>query len=164
MEETWVNIMLELGMWAIPLNLLVNSLLNLIGFIPSVFITTTNVLLWGPLWGGILSWLGEILGAVAAFILYGKGLRTIHINAPDRWNWLRSLHHQPHYRQWLLLTLARLIPWIPTGAVNLLTALASVPFLLFLSSTALGKIPSIALEAGTGYGVLQLGNFFWQTR
>lgn len=163
MEETWVKIMLELGIWAIPLNLLVNALLNLIGFIPSVFITTTNVLVWGPLWGGILSWLGEILGAVAAYILYRKGLRAIHINNPDRWNWLKSLHHQPHYRQWLLLTLARLIPWIPTGAVNLLAALASVPFLLFLSSTALGKIPSIALEAGTGYGVLQLGKFFWQT-
>ena len=63
MEETWVKIMLELGIWAIPLNLLVNTLLNLAGFIPSVFITTTNVLVWGPIWGGLLSWLGEILGA-----------------------------------------------------------------------------------------------------
>ncbi|MGA8942659.1 MAG: VTT domain-containing protein [Thermoactinomyces sp.] len=163
MEKTWVEIMLELGIWAIPFNLLVNTLLNLTGFIPSLFITTTNVLVWGPIWGGILSWLGELLGAIAAYILYRKGLRAIRFNNANRWRWLRSLHHQPYYRQWLLLILARLIPWIPTGAVNLLAALASVPFLLFLSSTALGKIPSIALEAGTGYGFWKLGKFLWQT-
>lgn len=160
MEEMWRSFMLELGIWAIPVSLLVNTLVNLIGFLPSVFMTTTNVWLWGAWWGGVLSWSAEVLGAMLAFVLYQRGVRMLPQKYKNRWQWLQSIHSQPEWRQWIMLTAARLIPWIPTGAVNLFAVWAGTRFFIFSSSTALGKIPSIALETGAGYGFIKLIQLF----
>jgi uncharacterized membrane protein YdjX (TVP38/TMEM64 family) len=155
MEEMWRNILLELGIWAIPVSLLINTLVNLTGFLPSVFMTATNVWLWGAWWGGVLSWTAEVFGAMLAFVIYQRGMRILPKKYRNRWRWLESIQAQPLWRQWTLLAAARLVPWIPTGAVNLFAVWAGTRFFIFSSSTAVGKIPSVALETGAGYGFLQ---------
>lgn len=146
----------ELGGWAIPFSLAVNGVINIIGFIPSVFITTANVLVWGPWTGGILSWLGEMIGSAAAFLLYRKGIQAAKIKRHEQWSWLQSLNRMPSTKQLCALILARVTPLIPAGVVNLAGALTSVSFTVFLLATAIGKIPSIALEVLVSYDLIHI--------
>ena len=155
MEEMWRNILLELGIWAIPVSLLINTLVNLTGFLPSIFMTATNVWLWGAWWGGVLSWTAEVLGAMLAFVLYQRGVRMLPRKYRNRWHWLESIQ--------CTAAMAAMDPacYCPAGAldsdraVNLFAVWAETRFFIFSSSTALGKIPSIALETGAGYGFIQ---------
>jgi uncharacterized membrane protein YdjX (TVP38/TMEM64 family) len=146
----------ELGFWAIPVSLLINGIINVIGFIPSVFVTTANVFMWGPWMGGLLSWLGEVIGSAAAFLLYRKGIQIAKIRRHESWKWIQSLNQLSSYRQLVTLILARITPFVPAGAINLVGALTAVSFSTFLLSTAIGKIPSIALEVWIGYGFIHI--------
>ncbi|SEN38549.1 TVP38/TMEM64 family protein [Lihuaxuella thermophila] len=156
MVRSLVDYFSGLGIWAIPFSLAINGFINIIGFIPSVFITTANVLVWGPLAGGILSWFGEMIGSAAAFLLYRKGIRAAKIKHHEQWKWLRSLNQLSRSKQLGMLILGRLTPVIPAGVVNLAGALSSVSFPVFLLATAIGKIPSIGLEVLISYDLIHI--------
>ncbi|SDW06643.1 Uncharacterized membrane protein YdjX, TVP38/TMEM64 family, SNARE-associated domain [Marininema mesophilum] len=150
---TWLA---QWGLYAIPLSILFNAFLNILGVVPSVLITGANVLLWGPLWGGVISWAGEVMGATGAFFLYRLGWQRFYRKQPINWRWLTALQGWPHRRQFQSLFVARLTPMVPSGAVNLLGALSHIPFSLFLLATLLGKIPSIALEVLISFDILHI--------
>jgi uncharacterized membrane protein YdjX (TVP38/TMEM64 family) len=156
MENSLAHLFSELGYWAIPASLLLNGIIHVLGFIPSVFLTTVNVLIWGPWLGGLLSWLGEVIGSVAAFLLYRKGIQLAKVERHTHWRWMQTLNNLSPLRQWLALILARLTPFIPAGAVNLVGALTTVPLSVFFLSTAIGKLPSMALEVWFSHGLIHI--------
>jgi uncharacterized membrane protein YdjX (TVP38/TMEM64 family) len=162
MAQTIVQFLSELGLWAIPASLLINGIINMIGFIPSVFVTTANVLMWGPWLGGVLSWIGEIIGSVAAFFLYRKGVQLTKIQRHKDWKWIQSINQLTPFRQLLTLTAGRITPFIPAGVINLVGSLTTVSFATFLLSTSIGKVPSIALEVWISYGFIHIKEYYIQ--
>ncbi|EGW36594.1 lipase/acylhydrolase family protein [Desulfosporosinus sp. OT] len=56
----------------------------------------------------------------------------------------------------VLLFQARLLPFIPSGFVTLAGAISNITMLHFLIATALGKLPSIALEALVSFDVINI--------
>jgi uncharacterized membrane protein YdjX (TVP38/TMEM64 family) len=155
MTEGWMEWLQEWGIWGAPISILVNAGINVIGFVPSVFITGANVWIWGPFWGFWLSWAGEVLGASIAFFLFRKGYRhwQQQRDKPE-WRWIRNLNRWPPHRQFASLLLARIAPMIPSGAVNLVGSFTRIRFDRFLLATMIGKIPSIALEVLVSYDVM----------
>lgn len=160
--QSIVQFLSELGFWAIPASLLINGIINMIGFIPSVFVTTVNVLLWGPWLGGALSWLGEVIGSIAAFLCYRKGIQVAKIQRHMDWRWVQSLNQLVPFRQLLALISVRMTPFIPSGVINLVGSLTTVSFSIFLLSTMIGKIPAIALEVGISYGFIHIKEYYIQ--
>jgi len=157
MKQILVQFFQELGLWAIPASIMINALINIIGFIPSVFVTLANVWMWGPFLGGVISWLGELLGSAAAFFLYSKGIQKTVRNRHVNWKWMKSLRDISPLRQTIALTLLRINPFIPAGAVHLLGSLAGLSWTVFLIATAIGKIPSIAMEVWISLGLIHIG-------
>lgn len=155
MTQLFIQWLEELGIWAVPISIVVNAAVNVLGFIPSLFVTGANVWIWGPFWGFWLSWAGEVLGAGIAFILFRKGVRVWqrHRDQPE-WKWVRNLNRWPAHRQFASVLLARIAPIVPSGAVNLLGAFTRIRLTLFLLATMIGKIPSIALEVMVSYDVM----------
>jgi uncharacterized membrane protein YdjX (TVP38/TMEM64 family) len=156
MPDDLANLFSELGFWAVPVSLAINATVNILGFFPSVAVTAANVLVWGPWIGFLLSWMGEVIGSAAAFFLYRAGIRAANISRHRDWKWVRSISSMPGREQFLALTLARITPFIPAGAVNLAGSLTQVTFLVFLLSTAIGKIPSIALETLVSHDLIHI--------
>ncbi|MDQ7864664.1 hypothetical protein RCO48_36895 [Peribacillus frigoritolerans] len=64
------------ALFSIAVSLVFNILISVLGFIPSVFITAANISVFGFEKGLILSYIGEIAGAVVSFWLYRKGFQT----------------------------------------------------------------------------------------
>jgi uncharacterized membrane protein YdjX (TVP38/TMEM64 family) len=131
-------------------------IINAIGFIPSVFITGANVLMWGPWLGGLYSWIGEVLGSSVAFILYRKGIYAVKVVRHQHWKWIQMINQSSAGGQALTLILARITPLIPSVIVNLLGAITSIPFSLFFLATAIGKLPSITLEVLISYDFIHI--------
>lgn len=160
MKEILIEWFNTLGIWAIPLSLLINGVINTIGFIPSVFVTLANVWMWGPFLGGIISWAGELIGSAAGFFLYRKGIQKTDIKAHKKWKWMQTINQSPPIRQTFALIMLRINPLVPSGAVQLLGTFAGVSWTVFLISTAIGKIPSITMEVCFSLGLLNIGESY----
>ncbi|MDN4594933.1 TVP38/TMEM64 family protein [Polycladomyces subterraneus] len=161
MVSYWVDRFTDWGWWAVLVSIAVNGGINLVGFFPSVAITAANTLVWGPWLGGIVSWLGEMLGSAAAFFLYRLGVKKAGLTRHRDWKWVHSLNRMPRQQQLLSLILMRFTPFVPSGLVNMAASLTTMPAWIFLVATATGKIPSISLEILISYDVIHIeANYF----
>ncbi|MFC7441644.1 TVP38/TMEM64 family protein [Laceyella putida] len=156
MEQTLSLFFQELGWWALPVSLIIGISCQLVGVLPTLFITTANVLYFGPWIGGLLSWFTELIGSLLAFALVRRGIKRFHFQRHEHWKWIQSMGRLSPGEQTWTLTLARILPFIPSGAVNMAGAMTTVSPSSFFWATALGKIPSTVLETLVSYQLLQL--------
>jgi uncharacterized membrane protein YdjX (TVP38/TMEM64 family) len=156
MSEVLARWLTDWGIWGVLFSILLNGLINVLGIAPSVLVTGTNVLAWGPIWGGGISWAGELFGAGIAFWLYRKGIHGVRKGREISWKWIKRFNDHRSERQFFALLAARMTPFIPSAAVNLAGALTKVSFSVFLTATAVGKIPSIALEVLVSYDLIHI--------
>ena len=75
MQET-MDYIASFGIWAMVFSFLLDVLINALGFLPSIFVSTANGLLFGIVPGIILSWLAETTGVIISFILMRTFLRS----------------------------------------------------------------------------------------
>lgn len=75
MQET-MDYIASFGIWAMIFSFLLDVLINALGFLPSIFVSTANGLLFGIVPGIILSWLAETTGVIISFILMRTILRS----------------------------------------------------------------------------------------
>lgn len=144
---------------ALLASIVLNVLLSLAGLLPSVLLTGVNTQVFGLFWGGVISWLGEIAGALVSFLFYryvlGEEAQSLRRKFPS-WDFLNKIEDKSGFR--LILT-ARILPLVPSGLVNLVGALSPLRLWDFLLATALGKIPSLVLETFIGHDL-----FLWQEK
>lgn len=138
---------------------LLNIVIAVLGVVPSVFVTGANLLFFGFFWGTILSFLGESIGAIVAFILYRKGLKKFSQKHLDKYPKLKRLLEAEGKEAFYLILSLRLLPFIPSGLITLTGAIGKVSLLTFAFASSLGKIPALLIEA---YSVYQVTKFEWQ--
>lgn len=116
-----------------------------------VIMTLAGGLLFGPLWGTVLSIAGAGLGAVAIFLAartaLGGRLR------PQGGAALRRLEAGLRRDAFNYLLVLRLLPVAPFWLVNLLPAFLGVPLRTYVLATAIGIVPGAAVYAGLGAGI-----------
>jgi len=106
--------------------------------LPAEIIPIANGMLFGPLVGIALTWLGAMLGATLSFAL-ARGLGRTFVRlvvAETRWQKLERLSLDAGS-----LLVIRLIPLISFNLVNYAAGLLGVPLWRFLWTTALGILP-----------------------
>jgi len=144
----------EAGYFAIPLSLLISNIVAVAGIVPSVFVTGANVLFFGPVNGFFISWLGEVSGAAVSFHLYKKGFKKRFEIIGEKHHLFRMIMNASGKKTGLLIFQARLLPFIPSGIVTFAASISNTGFILFLTASALGKIPSILLESLVSYDII----------
>ena len=55
------------GVYAVFVSFFIDVVINIVGFLPSIFISTANGLIFGLFWGTMISWLAETLGVMISF-------------------------------------------------------------------------------------------------
>lgn len=116
--------------------------------------TVASGLLFGPLWGTLLSVAGATAGATVVFLAAGRvaGPRLRERIATA----LRRMDAGFRENAFNYLLVLRLIPLFPFWLVNLAPAFAEVRLRTFVVATALGIIPGTFVFAlvGNGFGAL----------
>lgn len=144
------------GSAAVLVSLCLNILISLLGVLPSIFLTTANTLVFGLYGGFLVSYLGELLGAVITFLLYRWGVTSLTKTSTDHWKIFQGIGSLPAKRQIYFLAVIRLAPFVPSGIINLLAALAGIPLGSFAIATAIGKLPALLLETSFSYNLLNI--------
>ncbi|MFE4131547.1 TVP38/TMEM64 family protein [Peribacillus sp. YIM B13482] len=139
------------GPFFIAVSLVLNILISVLGFIPSVFITAANITAFGFEKGLILSYMGEIAGAVVSFWLYRKGFQTFKPKFMKN-RWVMQLQKSQGYHAFWMILMLRILPFIPSGVINLTAALSETGVMTFFLATSIGKLPALLVEA---YSVTQ---------
>ena len=144
------------GAYGIIASLLISILIAIAGIFPSIIVTGANVIVFGPVNGFIISWVGEVIGALVSFYLYRLGFKKRFERLGRKYNMLDRIVFAKGFEITVLLFQARLLPFIPSGFVTLTGAISNIYMLHFLIATALGKLPSIALEALVSFDVINI--------
>ncbi|MCX8131858.1 MAG: VTT domain-containing protein [Clostridia bacterium] len=137
----------RLGIFAILGSIALSTIIAVIGILPSFFVTGANILTFGPYWGFFISWSGEVIGAWVSFHLYRMGLKDMAGSIGKKHSLLDIIISSGGIKAGLLIFQGRLIPFIPSGFVTLAGAISNVSYPIFIIASALGKLPSIALES-----------------
>ncbi|SHK62205.1 TVP38/TMEM64 family protein [Desulforamulus aeronauticus] len=151
------NTIASYGPAAILVSLFLNTLISVLGVLPSIFLTMANTLVFGLYGGFLVSYAGELLGAVITFILYRWGITSLVKIPTEQWKLFKNIGRLPTKKQIYFLAVIRLAPFVPSGVINLLAALAGIPLLSFTIATAIGKFPALILETSFSYNLLKIG-------
>ena len=144
---------------AILISLAMSIVVAVVGVLPSVFITAANILFFGFWPGTFISFLGEALGAVVAFVLYRKGFKKGVDASLQKFPKAQRLIAARGREAFFLIFSLRLLPFVPSGVVTFAGAVGAVSLLTFSMASSLGKIPALLLEA---WSVQQVTDFGWQ--
>ncbi len=155
--SAWIE---SFGIWAIIISLLLNIVISILGFVPSVFLSGANAVVFGLIPGFLISVLGEVLGAGISFVLYRWGFGKMRTVRNESWKWLKQLNQAGRGRRMLLLLTARLTPFLPSGVITFAASVSQISFVDFIVVTLFGKAPSIALETLVGNDILLMKDNF----
>ncbi|MGQ7887539.1 TVP38/TMEM64 family protein [Paenibacillus sp. WC2504] len=155
--EKLINHIRDYGQIGIVIGILVQTIVNIIP-VPGEFISIALMEIYGPIWGGIYSWVGGVLGAVCALYL------TKWIAKPFFGKLAQPFLHRveeftkKHATFGLLLI--RFLPLVPYHFVNYTMGFLKINIWTFIWTTGFGILPYTIAMSGIYAGVRN-GTFLW---
>lgn len=138
------------GAWAMAVSFALDVLVNALGFLPSIFISTANGIVFGVWRGVLVSWLAETVGVVVSFFLLRTYLRESAERLLAKSPYLSRLDEMSRHGFKFML-IARTIPYFPSGILTALGAVSKITARDYMLANLLGKFPSTALEVIIGH-------------
>lgn len=143
------------GFLSIFIDLAIVMVLALFPVIPFVLMAGLNILLYGPIVGFILSFSGSLIGASLGFWLartLGQAWAQPKMTNLGKWGTLLRGN------SFTVVLFSRLIPVLPSAAVNYTAGLSLMTFPSFLLATLLGKFPMIVWESWVGHDLWRISH------
>lgn len=142
------------GMWAMAASLLIDIVINILGFLPSIFISTANGVVFGLVPGIIISWLAECIGVTISFWVLRKFLRHHAERLIAKSPYLKKLDEFSGANGFKMMLIARSLPYFPSGLITTLGAVSRIRIRDYVLGTFIGKLPSVALEVVIGHDLV----------
>jgi uncharacterized membrane protein YdjX (TVP38/TMEM64 family) len=150
---------LSWGAWGIVASILLMVLHSFVPF-PAEFVAMANGMLYGPIWGTLITWTGAMLGAYLAFGL-ARGLGRPFVQA------VVALRHQRAIDRWAqrqgggALLFSRFVPVISFNLINYAAGLTAISWWTFTWATGLGILPLTVLMVVMGDGLWSGEGSLW---
>lgn len=158
-EKSVVQWVRSWGAWGVLASLALMVAHSFLPF-PAEVVAVANGMIYGPVWGAIITWLGAMLGASTAFGL----TRWLGWPFVERWLTPKSrcqLTRWSHLHGATVLLACRLMPVVAFNLINYAAGLAGLSWWTFLWTTALGILPLTILLAILGDRILTIPFSSW---
>jgi len=152
--ESTVEFLASYGIWAIAISFLLDVLINAVGFLPSIFLSTANGLIFGLPLGILISWTAESVGVIISFLIMRYFLRAYAEKIIEQSNSLKRLDEMSSDNGLAAMTIARTMPYFPSGILTALGAVSKMSIRDYCIATFIGKFPSTAIEVVLGHDVV----------
>ena len=116
---------------------------------PAEFIAIANGMLFGAVWGVLITWTGAMLSAFAAFGLAGLLGRPFAERMVRKHDWQR-IDGWTADQGWQVLLISRFVPVIAFNLINYAAGLTWVSWLTFAWTTGVGILPVTILMVLVG--------------
>ena len=150
---------LSWGMWGVIGSMGLMVLHSFVPF-PAEFLAIANGMLYGPLWGTVITWSGAMLGAWAAFgltRLFGRPFVAHMVARHNR----QDLDAWAAVQGAQLVFLSRFLPIIAFNLINYAAGLTRISWWTFTWTTGLGILPLTALMVYMGDNIEALSWYHW---
>ncbi|MCI1248403.1 MAG: VTT domain-containing protein [Megasphaera sp.] len=148
-----IDYLKSFGIWAMAISIIIDIVINIVGFLPSIFISTANGVVFGVVIGTGVSWFAETVGVIISFFF----MRTLFRHkAKAVIEKSRMLSKLDEYSTLKAMIIARAVPYSPNGLVTALGALSHISYRDYAIGCLIGKLPSVAIEVFVGHDVVML--------
>jgi uncharacterized membrane protein YdjX (TVP38/TMEM64 family) len=141
--------LLSFGVWAPIVSALLMIFSVVVTPFPAFVITFANGLVFGALWGGLLTWTSALAGAALCFYM----ARILGKPVVERFVGRKALDWTDQFIERYgihSILLARVIPIVSYGIVSYAAGLTSMRFVIYLIGTAIGQTPATILYSYLG--------------
>ena len=142
------------GPMAMVVSMLLDIFVNAVGFLPSIFISTANGLVFGRWPGIIISWLAETIGVVISFYIMRYFLRDTADKLIAKSTVLMKVDDFSGKNGFVVMLFARSLPYFPSGVITALGAISKIKPRDYILANLIGKFPSTALEVAIGTDIV----------
>jgi len=146
-----VEFLASYGIWAVAISFLLDVLINSVGFLPSIFLSTANGLIFGLPLGIFISWTAESVGVIISFLIMRYFLRAYAEKVIEQSNSLKRLDEMSSGNGLTAMAIARTMPYFPSGILTALGAVSKMSIRDYCIATFIGKFPSTAIEVVLGH-------------
>ncbi|MDN3018973.1 VTT domain-containing protein [Paenibacillus sp. BSR1-1] len=153
--KIWLDSIRHLGVFGILLGIMIQTVVNVIPA-PGEFVSIFLIEIYGPVAGGLYSWIGGILGAVLAYHLSKWIARPLieplakpYLEKIDRWLQKRGD---------IGLLIIRFVPLVPYHFINYAAGILGANRKAFIWTTALGILP-YTISVSSLFAGLRHGKF-----
>ena len=154
--QRMAEVLQSYGPWAMVISFALDVLINALGFLPSIFFSTANGLLFGVVPGIIISWLAETVGVVLSFMIMHYILRDTAHKVIEKSEFLLKVDDFSGKNGLVMMLFARSIPYFPSGIITALGAISQISLRDYIIANLIGKFPSTALEVIVGHDTVLL--------
>ena len=154
--QRMAEVLQSYGPWAMVISFVLDVLINALGFLPSIFFSTANGLLFGVVPGIIISWLAETVGVVLSFMIMRYILRDTTHKVIEKSEFLLKVDDFSGKNGLVMMLFARSIPYFPSGIITALGAISQISLRDYIIANLIGKFPSTALEVIVGHDAVLL--------
>ncbi|RIW09770.1 TVP38/TMEM64 family protein [Veillonella parvula] len=142
------------GPMAMLVSMVLDIFVNAVGFLPSIFISTANGLVFGMWSGIIISWLAETIGVVISFYIMRYFLRDTADKLIAKSTVLMKVDDFSGKNGFVVMLFARSLPYFPSGVITALGAISKIKPRDYILANLIGKFPSTALEVAIGTDIV----------
>lgn len=135
---------------SVPLVILMAALMALFPIIPYPVVSGIIGAALGPALGGFAAWAGSAAASIVMFLFIRYGYREWGVHVLHRYSRIGKLTDLFERNAFLTILFARLIPFIPSIAINMYSALSRVSFTTYAIASSLGKMPAMLLFVTVG--------------
>ena len=157
--EVFVETIRSWGMWGVLGSVALMMVHSFVPF-PAELLACANGMIYGPLWGTVITWTGAMLGAAIAFGLARKLGRPFVERMVARRNW-EVLDDWTAVNGWQVVLISRFIPVIAFNLINYAAGLTRLTWWQFIWTTGLGILPLTVLMVVMGDNIESLGWESW---
>jgi len=140
-----------LGGWAVVVSIFLSIVMTFGLVVPFVFLSAANGMVFGLGWGTVVSWAGEVVGAVVVFSLYRCCFRSSVIRHCAHSKYWRCIDKIGGKHGFLTVLIGRIFPVIPSGVLTAAASVSTITFWDFTLATLIGKIPSVFIKVLVGH-------------
>jgi uncharacterized membrane protein YdjX (TVP38/TMEM64 family) len=157
--EGMVQLIRSWGGWGVAASILLMVIHSFVPF-PAEILACANGMIYGPVWGTVVTWIGAMLGASVAFGLV-RSLGRPFVQRMLKEAQRERLALWSRDRGGVALLTARLIPVIAFNLINYAAALTEISWWTFLWATGIGILPLTVLSAILGDRMLNMPLWGW---
>lgn len=145
------------GAWGVVVTLVLFIIMTFTVVFPFMILSGAAGIVFGLAWGTVISWAGEVIGALFMFVF----ARYFFRRSAERWiaksPYLKQVDDYSAANGFKALLIARLLPLAPSGIITAVAAVSRISFRDFFLATFIGKLPPVVIKVLLGHDLVYAG-------
>ena len=142
--------------WGPFIGIIVIILESMIPIIPLAAFIVLNIVVYGPVWGYIISWAATVIGCMLSFILFRKYLHKYIYHKLGKKKQYQKLMKWISNVKFSYLVLLVAMPFTPAFAVNISAGLSNISKKKFFFAILIGKPFMIYFWGYVGHNLIEI--------